>query len=61
MTQEQNEPIETLHQRLKRLSQSSRTGERFVKGSNLGPITVHSIPATELKPPDEPLAAAEDD
>lgn len=40
---------ETFHQRLKRLSQNTQSGNRFVKGSSLGPITFFSA-----HPPAEP-------
>jgi hypothetical protein len=45
--------VETFHQRLKRLSQSPRIGDRFVKGAGLGPIAVHSLPASEPESSDE--------
>lgn len=47
------QPNETLHRYLKRLSQSARTGSRFVNLSSLGPITIHSIGSFE-KPEDTP-------
>lgn len=42
---------ETIHQRLKRLSQSTQIGDGFVKGSSLGPITIH--PLGSFGPPDD--------
>ena len=43
---------ETLHERLRRLSQHTQSGGKFVKGSNLGPITVHSSDSSKSpKPP----------
>jgi hypothetical protein len=37
-------PNETLDQRLKRLSQEGHPSGKFVKGSNLGPISIFSTP-----------------
>ena len=51
---EPEKPAETLGQRLKRLSQSPATGgDRFVKGTGLGPISVHSASSSEKVPEPE--------
>lgn len=51
-TQTDTPQNETIHQRLKRLSQSTQGGPKFVDSSNLGPIVIHHLGSFE--PPDDP-------
>ena len=47
------QPQESFNERLIRLSRSTPTGKRGVKGSNLGTIMVHSIGPVD-PPKDDP-------
>lgn len=50
----EKQQTESFHARLKRLSQGTRNGDLFVKGSSLGPITF--FPAHPPAEPQEPSA-----
>ena len=47
----ESEKPETIHQRLKRLSLNSQPGDKFVKGTGLGPVTVMPLPRANAAPP----------